>query len=115
MNVSFLHSDKRVLRSGVLTGLQHFDPIEIIPQNEGVFDEPVVLFSNFGFSHSLQTQAGQLTVNDRTAIGMNDLPGNIRGILRSQKDKALGDFFRLTGSAHRHILAKSLNMLGRER
>jgi hypothetical protein len=51
MNVSFLHSDKRVLRSGVLTGLQHFDPIEIIPKDD-VFDELAAIFISFLFSFS---------------------------------------------------------------
>ena len=55
-----------------------------------------------------------LSVHSAAAIRMEHLTGYVGGIVRSEKYKTGGDFFRLAGPAQRCIRTKCRHFIGRE-
>ena len=55
-----------------------------------------------------------LSVHNATAIRMEHLTEYVGGIVRSEKYKTGGDFFRLAGPAQRCIRTKCRRFIGRE-
>src|SRR5207248_5295613 len=56
----------------------------------------------------------ELAIHNPSAIWMKHLTGHVGGIVRSEKNKTSGDFFRFTGPAQRCVGTKCRDFVGWE-